>query len=176
MAEFSIRALTGDAVRARTAELSGILIACVEGGASVSFLAPLSNHAAEAFWHGVADSVATGDRVLLVAEDNRTGVILGTVQVVIGQPPNQPHRADVAKMLVAPAARRCGIGGQLLEAAIDAARKAGKTLLVLDTATGSDAERLYERLGWIRVGVIPNYSLLPDGRPCGTTVFYKDLA
>jgi GNAT superfamily N-acetyltransferase len=139
-------------------------------------MAPLSRDKADAFWRGVADGVAAGERALVVAEDRSTGEVLGTVQVVLRQPDNQPHRADLAKMLVRRRVRRRGIAAALLHAAEDAAREAGKSLLVLDTVTGSDAERLYERLGWLRVGVIPNYALWPQGGYCDTTIFYKQIA
>jgi GNAT superfamily N-acetyltransferase len=138
-------------------------------------MAPLARDKAESFWHSVADSIERGERVLVVAEERGSERVVGTVQILLKQPENQPHRADLAKMLVHPEARRRGIGAQMLRFAEDAARSASKSLLVLDTATGSDAERLYERLGWVRVGVIPDYALLPDGRPCGTTIFYKPL-
>jgi GNAT superfamily N-acetyltransferase len=159
----------------RISELSVVLLDCVEGGASVSFMAPLTRERSDAFWHSVADGVSAGERVLLVAEDRANGEILGTVQMVVGLPENQPHRADVAKMLVRRSARRQGIGATLMRAVEEAARADGKTLLVLDTVTGGDAERLYERLGWTRVGVVPDYALFPDGRPCDTTFFYKSL-
>ena len=126
-------------------------------------------HASEA-WS--AASCASHDRALLVAEDAADGIV-GTVQVVFAQPENQPHRADIAKMLVHRRARRRGIGAMLMEQAEATARAAGKTVLVLDTATGSDAERLYQRLGWQRVGVVPDYALWPDGRLCATTYYYK---
>jgi GNAT superfamily N-acetyltransferase len=111
---------------------------------------------------------------VIVAEDGE-GVMLGTVQVVLGQPENQPHRGDVAKMLVHQRARKQGVGAALLAAAEQSARESGKTLLVLDTVTGSDGYRLYARHGWQRVGEIPNYALWPDGGLCPTTVFYKAL-
>jgi GNAT superfamily N-acetyltransferase len=149
---------------------------CVEGGASVSFMAPLTRERADAFWRGVAEGVAAGDRLLLVAEDRSSGDIVGTVQVVFAVLENQSHRGDVAKMLVRRSARRQGLGARLMRAAEEAALTAGKTLLVLDTVTGGDAERLYERLGWTRVGVVPDYALWPDGRPCDTTFFYKRLS
>ena len=174
-AHVTVRALTAEEAHARTAELSAVLIDCVEGGASVSFMAPLTRSRADAFWRGVAEGVAAGDRTLLVAEDAARRRIVGTVQVVYAWPENQPHRADVAKMLVHRAARRQGLGGLLMRAAEDAARAAGRTLLVLDTVTGSDADRLYTKLGWTAVGVVPNYALWPDGRPCDATVFYKAL-
>lgn len=155
------------------AELSDVLIDCVEGGASVSFMLPLARERALAFWQGVAADVASGDRLLIVAEDAQG--ICGTVQLALSQPENQPHRADLAKMLVHRRARRTGLGAALVLAAEAAARECGKTLLVLDTVTGGDAERLYARLGWRRVGEIPRFALMPDGAPCSTTVFYRDL-
>jgi GNAT superfamily N-acetyltransferase len=154
--------------------LSDVLIDCVEGGASVSFMLPLSRAKAEAFWHSASASLARGERAVLVAEDE-AGVIVGTVQVLLNQPENQPHRGDIAKMLVHRRARRLGVGAALLAAAERSARNAGKTLLVLDTVTGSDAERLYARQGWQRCGEIPDYALWPNGTPCATTIFFKFL-
>jgi GNAT superfamily N-acetyltransferase len=153
-------------------DLSQVLIDCVEGGASVSFMHPLCPEKAAAFWLEVAESAARGERALLVAEDEQG--ILGTVQVILRQPENQPHRADVSKMLVHRRARRRGLGEALMRAAEAAAREAGKTLLVLDTAS-ADAERLYERCGWQRVGAIPGYALLPGGGLCDTVYFYRQL-
>lgn len=173
--ETTIRVLAAEEARERVPELAAVLLDCVAGGASVSFMAPLSREKAEAFWRGVAEGVAARDRILLVAEDGAGREILGTVQVLFVWPENQPHRADVAKMLVRRSARRRGLGASLMRAAEEAARADGRTLLVLDTVTGSDAERLYTRLGWQRVGVVPRYALMPDGRPCDTTFFYKDL-
>ena len=154
--------------------LADVLVDCVEGGASVSFLQPLTQERSRAFWQGLAEDVAHGRRLLFAASDAEG--IVGTVQVILSQPENQPHRADIAKMLVHRRGRQRGLGAALMQAAEDGARAAGKTLLVLDTATGSDAERLYERLGWIRVGVIPDYALWPQGGLCATTVFYRRLA
>jgi GNAT superfamily N-acetyltransferase len=171
--EPAIRGVDAAEARALVPALSAVLLDCVEGGASVSFMAPLTRERADAFWHSVADGVAAGDRILLVAEED--GEVVGTVQVVFAWPENQPHRADVAKMLVRRSARHLGIGARLMRAAEDAARAAGRTLLVLDTVAGSAADRLYTRLGWTRVGEIPRYALMPDGQPCATTVFYKDL-
>jgi GNAT superfamily N-acetyltransferase len=153
--------------------LSSLLVECVEGGASISFMLPLPRPKAAAFWQRVAEDVRRGDRLLLVAEDAEG--ICGTVQLITALPENQPHRADLAKMLVAPRARRRGLGAALMRAAENAAREAGKTLLVLDAVTGDDGARLYERLGWVKVGDIPNFALYPDGRPCGTTYYYRDL-
>ena len=152
--------------------LSDVLIDCVEGGASVSFMLPMTRAKAEAFWRGVSASAARGERVVLAAEDAEG--IIGTAQVILAQPENQPHRGDLAKMLVHRRARRRGIGEALLVAAERSALAAGKTLLVLDTASG-DAERLYARQGWQRCGVIPDYALWPDGGFCPTTIFFKFL-
>jgi GNAT superfamily N-acetyltransferase len=153
--------------------LADLLIDSIDGGASVSFMHPLAPPKAQAFWRRVADDVAGGGRALLVAEDD-TGIV-GTVQLVLEQPENQPHRADLAKMLVHRRARHRGLGTALMRAAEELARDCGKTLLVLDTVTGSDAERLYARLGWVRVGEIPDFALLSRGGLWGTTVFYKKL-
>jgi GNAT superfamily N-acetyltransferase len=152
--------------------LADVLIDCVEGGASVSFMHPLSRERARAFWRRVGQGVAVGERALLVAEDALG--LCGTVQLVLDQPENQPHRAELAKMLVHRRARRQGLGAALMRAAEATARECGKTLLVLDTAS-ADAERLYERLGWVRVGAIPGYALLPRGGLCGTTLYYRTL-
>jgi GNAT superfamily N-acetyltransferase len=154
--------------------LSDVLIDCVEGGASVSFMLPMTRTKATAYWQSVGASLARGERKVLVAEDD-AGTTLGTVQVLLDQPENQPHRGDVAKMLVHRRARKHGVGAALLAAAERSALEAGKTLLVLDTVTGSDGYRLYARYGWRLCGEIPNYALWPDGRPCPTTVFYKAL-
>jgi len=154
--------------------LSDVLIDCVEGGASVSFMFPMSRAKAEAFWRRMSASAARGERLVLAAED-MAGAIVGTVQVVLDQPENQPHRGDLAKMLVHRRARRQGVGAALLAAAERHALDAGKTLLVLDTVSGSDAERLYAREGWQRCGEIPEYALWPDGKPCATTIFFKFL-
>lgn len=154
--------------------LSAVLIDCVEGGASVSFMLPMSRAKAEAYWQSTSASVARGERVVLAAED-AVGTIVGTVQVIWAEPENQPHRGDIAKMLVHRRVRRRGVGAALLAAAERSALGAGKTLLVLDTVTGSDAERLYAQQGWQRCGQIPNYALGPNGTPCATTIFFKLL-
>lgn len=154
-------------------QLSDVLIDCVEGGASVSFMLPMSRAKADAFWRSIAASAAGGERLVFAAED-AAGTIIGTAQIILAQPENQPHRGDLAKMLVHRRARKRGIGAALLEAAERGALDAGKTLLVLDTASG-DAERLYARHGWQRCGVIPDYALWPDGRACATTYFFKFL-
>lgn len=149
-----------------------VTIDCVEGGASVGFMDPLSRERAASFWRRVGQGVAAGERALLVGVDAQG--LCGTVHLVLGQPENQPHRADLTKMLVHRRARRQGLGAALLVAAEAIARECGKTLLVLDTAS-PEAERLYARAGWRRVGVIPSYALLPGGGLCATTLFYRDL-
>ena len=153
--------------------LSDVLLDCVEGGASVGFMAPLTRRRADEFWSGVCDRVEVGESALLVAELD--GRIVGTVQLLAAGPENQPHRADVAKMLVHRGDRRHGVGQALMNAVEDLAREREKTLLVLDTASDA-AERLYRRRGWTVVGRVPGYALLPDGRPCDTVFFYKSLA
>jgi GNAT superfamily N-acetyltransferase len=154
--------------------LAEVLTDCVEGGASVSFMLPITRTKAETFWREIAVSVDRGDRVLIVAED-ASGAIVGTVQLIWAWAENQPHRGEIAKMLVHRQARRQGIGAALLSAAERCALEAGKTLLVLDTASG-DAARLYARQGWQPVGVIPEYALLPQGGFCSTTIYFKKLA
>ncbi|MEK8034569.1 GNAT family N-acetyltransferase [Ideonella sp. DXS29W] len=170
----TIRRLSADEAAASVEALADLLIDCVEGGASVSFMWPLPRERAVAFWRGVAEGVAHGERVLLVADDP-DGRLVGTVQLITGLPDNQPHRADVAKMLVHRRARRRGIAQQLMAALDDEARVERRSVLVLDTVTGGDAERLYQRAGWLRVGDVPHYALMPDGAPCGTTFYYKHL-
>ena len=157
---------------AQLAQLTDLLVDCVDGGASVSFMQPMTRAKALAFWRQVAQGVQRDERVLVVAEDAQG--IVGTVQVVLDQPENQPHRADVAKMLVHRRSRRQGAGAALMRAAEQAALAAGKTLLVLDTADAT-AARLYARLGWVAAGSIPGYALLPQGGPCATTFFYREL-
>ncbi|MGI4841836.1 MAG: GNAT family N-acetyltransferase [Janthinobacterium lividum] len=170
----TVRRLGAEEAARSIEALADVLVDCVEGGASVSFMLPLGRDKALAFWRGVADGVARGERALLVAEDG-AGRIVGTVQLVMAMPDNQPHRADVAKMLVHRGARRAGIAGRLMAALDDVAKSEGKSVLVLDTVTGGDAERLYERAGWQRAGVVPKFALMPDGDFCATTFFYKHL-
>ena len=153
--------------------LSDVLIDCVEGGASVSFMFPMTRGKALAYWRDVAASAVRCERIVLAAYD-AAETIVGTVQVVFAQPENQLHRADVAKMLVHRRGRRRGVGAALLVAAEQHALRSGKTLLVLDTAS-DDAERLYVRQGWRLCGRIPDYALMPDGALCATTVYYNSL-
>ena len=156
------------------AALSHLLAECIEGGASVGFVLPATREKMETFWGRVDATLARGARRLLVAQD-ASDEIVGAVQLVDPSSENQPHRADVAKMLVRPSARRRGVGGALLHAVEALAKRHGKTLLVLDTAT-PEADRLYRRHGWQLVGEVPGYALFPDGSPCATRFYYKKLA
>jgi ribosomal protein S18 acetylase RimI-like enzyme len=166
-----IRRLDAGEVRASLDDLAAVLADCVDAGASVSYMAPFTPADARVAFEEWAAEVERNRRLLLAALLD--GELVGTVQVVYATPPNQPHRADIAKLLVHRSARRRGVAQRLMEHAEREASAEGKTLLVLDTVTGDHAERLYARLGWTRVGVIPNYALYPDGRPCDTTVFWK---
>lgn len=168
-----IRRLDGVDARANLDGLAAVLRDCVEGGASVSYMAPFSDDDARTAFDGFVSDAERGRRVIVAAFD--AGVLVGTVQVVLALPPNQPHRGEIAKLLVRRSARRRGIARQLMERAEAEARAEGKTLLVLDTVTGDPAERLYETMGWNRVGVVPGFALYPDGRPCATTYFWKSV-
>ncbi|HEX3710400.1 MAG TPA: GNAT family N-acetyltransferase [Pseudolabrys sp.] len=171
MSDPEIVALDGDAAAAALDELAAVLEDCVAGGASVNFMPPFSRADAAAFFRGVVEEVARGDIVLLVARDG--GRIIGTVQLGLATVPNQRHRADVKKMLVHRSARNRGIAAALMRHVEDEARARERTLLVLDTCVGSEAERLYVRAGWNRAGVVPGYALWPDGRPCDAAFFWK---
>ncbi len=155
------------------AQLADVLADCVEGGASVSFMQPMTSERAAAFWRGLREDVASRARILLVAEDGDG--ILGTVQLVLAQPENQPHRADISKMLVHRRGRHRGVGSALMREAESSARQHGRTLLVLDTAS-PEAERIYQRLGWIKAGTVPDYALLPQGGLCDTHFYFRRLA
>ena len=168
-----IRRLGGPELHAHLDGLAAVLADCVAGGASVSYMAPFPHEEARAAFEAWAAEVEQARRVILAAFAG--GELVGTVQVILALPPNQPHRGEIAKLLVHRSARRRGIAERLMERAEAEARAEGKTLLVLDTVTGDPAERLYARIGWTRVGVIPGYALYPDGRPCDTTVFWKGL-
>ncbi len=166
-----IRELDARMAQQHLPQLADVLRDCVEGGASVNFMWPFTQADAEAFFAKVIDN--WGDRILLAAfEEDR---LIGTVQIIPATPPNQPHRADIAKLLVHRSARGKGVAQRLMEEVETVSRRIGKTLLVLDTVTGGTAERLYLRLGWTIAGVIPNYCVFPDGRLCGTTIFWKQL-
>ena len=170
--DVTVRSLDAGETLERIGQLADVLLDCVEGGASVSFMLPMARETAADFSRKVAGGVGRGERTLLVAEDEQG--IVGTVQLIMHMPENQPHRADVAKLLVHRRARGLGIGRRLMEAVEDAAREQGRRVLVLDTASDT-AERLYERLGWRRVGVVPDYALMPDGELCATVFFYKHV-
>jgi GNAT superfamily N-acetyltransferase len=172
-AAIEIRRLHGPELELNLDGLAAVLQDCVAGGASVSYMAPFSHDDARAAFAGFTAQVGDGNRLLLAAFVD--GRLVGTVQVILAVPPNQPHRGEVAKLLVHRSARRQGVAEQLMAHAESEARAEGKTLLVLDTVTGDPAERLYTRLGWQVVGVIPGYALYPDGRLCDTTVFWKGL-
>lgn len=168
-----VRRLDPAEARRRLDGLAAVLADCVQGGASVSFMAPFSHEDAREAFDGFVTDAERGRRLILAAFDD--GELVGTVQVILALPPNQPHRGEIAKLLVRRSARRRGIARLLMDRAENEARAEGKTLLVLDTVTGDPAERLYETMGWSRVGVIPNFALYPDGRPCATTFFWKAL-
>jgi GNAT superfamily N-acetyltransferase len=170
---YEIRQLDGGAVQDAIVGLAEVLIDCVEGGASVGFLQPLSLARAESFWSEVADAVGRGETALWVGMSGK--LVTGTVQLRLKTMENQPHRAEIAKLLVRRSGRRAGMGAALMEAAEDGARTLGRTTLVLDTTT-SDAERLYLRRGWQLAGTIPGYALYPDGTLCHTSFYWKHLA
>ena len=167
----SIRILDADEAKRLAPQLGDILADCVNAGASVGFMLPFSREDGTTFFDDVAAKVASGETLLLCAFQGDEPV--GTVQVHLVTTPNQPHRADIAKMLVHSSARRMGNAEALMLAAEEAASKVGRTILVLDTVTASAADRLYTKLGWLRVGEIPDYALWPQGGLCPTTVFYK---
>jgi GNAT superfamily N-acetyltransferase len=167
-----IRRLDAAGIREHLDGLAGVLHDCVEGGASVSYMAPFLLGESREVFEAVASDVEHGRRVLLAAF--AAGEVVGTVQLILAVPPNQPHRGEIAKLLVHRKARKRGIAQRLMERAEAEALNEGKTLLVLDTASG-EAERVYERLDWVRVGVIPDYALYPDGRPCDTAIYFKSL-
>jgi GNAT superfamily N-acetyltransferase len=168
-----VRTLSAAEGREHLEALAEVLIDCVESGASVSFMTPFSKSAAVHFFESVLDEVEAGNRILLAAFMD--GTLVGTVQILTATPPNQPHRGDVAKLLVSRGARAQGIGTRLMQHVEETARRAGKTLLVLDTVTGGSAERMYTRLGWTKVGVIPKYALFPDGTWSDATIFWKEI-
>ncbi|MBP2463133.1 MULTISPECIES: GNAT family N-acetyltransferase [unclassified Rhizobium] len=169
----TIRILDAAATREAIPDLSDILSDCINGGASLGFMLPFGPQDATAYWNGIADEVEKGTIILAVAEVE--GRAVGTVQIGLASKPNQPHRGDLMKLLVHRDARGLGLSRKLMEAVESEAAGQGRTLLVLDTATGSDAERIYPRFGWERVGVIPDYALWPQGGLCGTTLFYKRI-
>ena len=167
----TVEELDARSARAATADLAAVLADCVAGGASVSFMEGFGLAESAIYFKGVFESVTKGDTILLAARNGKR--IVGTVQLGLDTPPNQPHRADVKKLLVHRAARGSGAGEALMRAVEDIARREGRTLLTLDTVTGEAGWRLYKRLGWQEVGVIPDYALYPNGHYCDTTVFWK---
>ena len=171
--QIEVRRLAPGEVRERLDSLAAVLADCVAGGASVGYMAPFSHEEAREVFEAYAVDAERGHRIILGAFLD--GELVGTAQLVTGLPPNQPHRADVARVLVHRSARKRGIAQRLMDQLEQEARSEGKTLLVLDAVTGGDAARLYERLGWNTVGVIPDFALYPDGRLCDTTVFWKSL-
>ena len=171
--QIEIRRLGVTEVHEQLEALASVLHDCVAGGASVGYLTPFPYEQARAVFASFAVEFEQGRRLLLAAFAG--GDLVGSVQVILALPPNQPHRGEIAKLLVHRSARRRGIAQMLMERAETEARVEGKPLLVLDAVTGDDAARLYGRLGWTTVGVIPRYALYPDGRPCDTTVFWKAL-
>ena len=172
-ADVDIISLDAPVADAALAELAAVLVDCVEGGASVSFMAPFSHDQAMAFFRKVAASVASGDTVLLAARLD--GRIVGTVQLGLDTPPNQMHRADIKKMLVHRSARGNGIGAALMAQIEKEAQRRGRWLLVLDTVPGENGHRLYLRAGWQQTGIVPDYALFPDGRLCDTAIMWKRL-
>ena len=168
----SVRMLSARDARRDRLALAEVLVDCVTGGASVSFMWPFTIDDANAWWGGVIETV-TEDRTVLFGA-YLDDALVGTVQLGLDVPQNQRHRGDVRKLLVHRDARGRGIGAALMTALETEAVRRGLSLLTLDTASGS-AERLYERLGWTRTGVIPRYALWPGGRFCDTTIFWKAL-
>jgi GNAT superfamily N-acetyltransferase len=173
-ARYEIISLEAPVADAALDQLANVLVDCVEGGASVNFMAPFSHREALAFFRKVASSVAAGDSVLLVAKLNDR--IVGSVQLGLDTPPNQPHRADIKKMLVHRSARGQGIGAALMREVEKEARRRGRWLLVLDTVPGENGHRLYLRAGWTQTGLVPDYAMFPDGRLCDTAIMWKRLA
>jgi GNAT superfamily N-acetyltransferase len=168
-----IRRLGRDDLRTQLDGLAAVLADCVQGGASVGYMAPFSHADARDAVGGFVADAEQGNRLILAAYLG--DALVGTVQVLLASMPNQQHRGEIAKMLVHRSARRRGIAQQLMERAEVEARAEGKTLLVLDAVTDGDAARLYARLGWTRVGEVPDFALYPDGRPCSTTYFWKAI-
>ena len=162
----------GDALRQIDA-FSELLIDVVRSGASVGFMADMTRAEADAFWDATFAGIASGATHLFAALDGRK--LVGMVLLHPSLKPNQPHRADIAKLLVLGSARRAGVASMLMGHLEARARQLGRTLLTLDTATGSAGELFYEARGFVRVGVIPDYALMPDGSSCATAIYYKQL-
>jgi GNAT superfamily N-acetyltransferase len=169
-----VRSLDAAEAEARLDELSAILMDAVAQGASVNFMAGFSRDEARRFWRGQIPGIAGGERRLLVGDDGTR--LVATVVLTFAHQPNAPHRAEIGKMLVLSQARRQGLGRRLLAAAEEEALAAGRTLLLLDTESGSAGDLLYRSCGWSEVGRIPDHAFKPDGRLAETTLFYKRLA
>ena len=166
-----IEQLDAAAAASAVPRLSAILTACVAEGAGVSFLPPLAPETARAFWHDTTKQVAAGRRLLLAGWVG--GVLAGTVSLAFSGAQNQPHRADVEKLLVHPDTRRHGLARALMQRLEQEAARAGRKLLVLDTRAGDKAEQLYRSMGWNEVGRIPGYALRADRTPDDTLFFWK---
>lgn len=169
----TLRQLTSHDILAELSPLAEILVDCVAGGASVNFMAGFSQADGEAFFRRIADDVAAGRRLVWVAD--LEGRPVGSVQIILDTPPNQPHRAEVSKMIVHRSARRLGIGRMLMEAAEAGAKAAGRSILTLDTVQGEPSEWLYQKCGWTAAGVIPDYALRPTGELCSTVYYFKRI-
>jgi len=168
-----IERLSQPVAAADLGDLARLLVEAATSGAAVSFLADLTIERAEAWWRETIASAATR-AVFLVARE--AGRVVGTVQLHPAWAPNQPHRGEVAKLIVDEKSRGAGLGAQLMTAVEEAARSGGFRLLTLDAKRGGAADRLYRRLGWTAVGAIPRYALDPDGEtPHDAVIFYKDL-
>lgn len=174
MSAIVIRELDTVEAERRISELAVILVDAVEGGASVNFLAGFTPSEAEEFWRGQLPGIADGSRHLLVADNGEK--LVGTVVLTKAPQPNQPHRADVGKMLVLASLRRRGLGRRLLDAVEALARARGRTLLMLDTTTGSAGDRLYRSCGWVEYGIVPGHALSTEGVRSSTTFFYKHIS
>ena len=168
-----IRVLDAMEAEPRLDELSAILVDAVAHGASVNFMAGFAAPDGHAFWQAQLPGLASGEKRLLVADEGSR--LVGTVMLMFAPQPNAPHRAEIGKMLVRSDARRRGLGARLLAAAEAAAIEAGRTLLMLDTESGSAGDRLYRRCGWTALGAVPDHAFRPDGRLAETTLFYKTL-
>lgn len=173
MSIVKVQCLSADEMNERVDDLCEVLSDCINGGASLGFMLPFEPKDAMPYWREVQGHVAGGQTLIAVAV--REGKVVGTVQVGLAQKPNQPHRGDVMKLLVHRSARGIGLSRKLMACVEMEAARLGRTLLVLDTATGSEAEAIYPRLGWQKVGVIPDYALWPQGGFCDTTLFYKRI-
>jgi GNAT superfamily N-acetyltransferase len=173
MSDIAVRSLDAAEAKARLAELADILVDAVAHGGSVNFMAGFAKAEAKGFWWSQLPGIAEGSRRLFAADDGRR--IVGTVVLTLAPQPNAPHRAEIGKMLVHSGQQRRGIGRRLLHAAEEHALGAGRTLLLLDTESGSAGDRLYRRCGWIEYGRVPGHAFTPDGRLAETTMFYKRL-